>query len=179
LKVGAAALGDGVPIQATNLKAVDPTALIQQASVEVRKRASNCELTYAYIGVLNGGVFDATGHGALLEWGCHSVDSSKPPGQDVADDEYDVRVSEGTLDIKKSGVARHNQPPWVEPTCPFSQGFAAAVASGLPANSSVSVYYRYWSPGFRQDGRMAWDLTVSGHPELSRHLDGATCEVVR
>ncbi len=166
---------DDVPIQASDLAAVDPAALIQQASVEVRKRASNCELTYGYIGEqLHGGVFDATGNGALLEWGCRSVDKSKPPGQDVADDEWDVRVSKGMLELRRSGVASHNKPPWVEPSCPFSRAWAAAVASGVPDNAAVRVYYRGDS-----NAKMAWDLDVKGHPEFARKVDGATCQVVR
>ncbi len=166
---------DGVAIHAADLKAVDPAALIQQAGAEVRKRASNCELTYAYIGVLSGGVLDASGHTSLLRWGCLTIDKSKPPGQDVADDEWDVRVANGKLDLKKSTSGSHNKPPWSEPTCPFSRAWAAAVESGLPASAVVSVYYRYSGKTLGT----VWDLTVTGHPELARKMSGATCQIVR
>lgn len=172
----AAATQGNVPIQASDLKAVDPTALLQQAAAAVRQRASNCELTYAYFGEqLAGGVLDTTGYSSLFEWGCRSVDKSKPPGQDVADDEWSVRISSGTFQIQKTGVARHNNPPWVEPSCPFSQAWSAVVASGVPANALVRVYYRYSD----SNRVMLWDLNVHGHPELSRQVEGSTCQVVR
>jgi hypothetical protein len=160
---------ESVKISAPDPKALDPTSLIQQAGAAVRQRGSNCELTYAYIGTLSGGALDATGSDSLLNFTCRSVDPNKPPGQDISDDEWSVRVFHGYLTLDKSGFGSHEDPPWREPTCPFSQAWATAVATGVPANSLVSVYFR----------DTAWSLSVNGHPELSREIDGSTCHLAR
>jgi hypothetical protein len=158
-----------VTISAPNPKTLDPTSLVQQAAAAVRQRGSNCELTYAYVGTLSGGTLDATGSDSLLNFTCRTVDATKPAGQDVSDDQWDVRVYHGDLTLKKSGYGSHENPPWREPTCPFSQAWAAAVASGVPANASVSVYFR----------ETAWSLSVNGHPELGREIDGGTYTLAR
>jgi hypothetical protein len=85
----------------------------------------------------------------------------------MTDDEYSVRISTGAFKIEKSGVASHNKPPWLKPTCPFSQAWSAAVTSGVPANALVLVYYRYSDTKHA----MYWDLDVNGHPELPRQVD--------
>src|SRR5450755_47259 len=154
--------GDVVKLVAPNLKAVDPASLIQQAGAAVRRRATNCELKYAWIGALKGGVLDATGSAALLYWVCHNVDKTKPPGQDVSDDQWDVRVDRGYLTLAKSGQGTHNHPPWKEPTCPFSEAWAAAVTSGMPADAIVDVYYE--QSAFSPPNLLnVWSLRVNGH----------------
>lgn len=165
--------GAGIPIAAGDLRAVDPADLIHQAAAEVRKRDQNCELIYAYIGEVANGVLDATGYTSLLQWGCRSVDPAKPPGQDVQDHQWDVRVSSGQLVLSQSNHAMRNTPPWVEPGCRFADAWAAALASGLPANAVTSVYYRGVGDA------MAWFISVDGHPELDRRIDGKTCTLVR
>lgn len=159
---------EAVPISAANLKAVDPTSLIQQAAAAVRQRDAQCELTYAYIGEFAGAGFDTSGNGSLLRFTCHSVDKSKPPGQDVSDNEWQVRVSNGYFVLDKSTYGSRNTPPWQEPTCPFAQAWAAAVAGGLPPNAVADVHY----------GETSWTLDVTGHPEYRRTINGATCRVV-
>ncbi|HTQ05231.1 MAG TPA: hypothetical protein VMI54_15310 [Polyangiaceae bacterium] len=158
-----------VAINAPNMKALDPTSLVQQAAAAVRQRDSQCELTYAYIGEFSGPGLDATGSASLLNFTCHSVDKTKPPGQDVSDNQWDVRVLQGHLTLEKSAFGTHKTPPWREPACPFSQAWAAAVASGLPGNALATVYYE----------KDAWSLRVNGHTELDRLVNGATCKVVR
>jgi hypothetical protein len=165
--------GEGIPIAAGDLRAVDPADLIHQAAAEVRKRDQNCELIYAYIGEVKGGVLDATGHTSLLQWGCLTVDPTKPPGQDVLDHQWDVRVANGELALSRSNHASRHKPPWVEPGCRFADAWAAALASGLPANATTSVYYR----GI--EDAMVWFISVDGHPELERRIDGNGCTLVR
>jgi hypothetical protein len=163
---------EDIRIAAADPSAVDPADLIHQAGAEVRKRDRNCELIYAYIGEVEGGVLDATGHTSLLQWGCRTVDPSKPPGQDVQDNQWDVRVVNGKLRLSRSNHASRNKPPWVEPGCRFADAWAAALASGLPANATTSVYYR------GVGGSMVWFISVDGHPELGRRIDGASCTLV-
>ncbi len=159
---------EAVPITAADLKTLDPASEIQQAAAAVRQRDSQCELTYAYIGMIGGAGLDATGVNSLMNFSCHAVDKTKPPGQDVSDNEWAVRVFHGYFTLEKSKYGSHNKPPWQEPTCPFSQAWAAAVASGLPSNAVATVYYR----------ETGWSLTVDGHPEYERTVSGTTCRVV-
>ncbi|HTQ07826.1 MAG TPA: hypothetical protein VMI54_28425, partial [Polyangiaceae bacterium] len=161
---------EAVPISAPDLKAVDPTSVIRQAIAAVRQRDSQCELTNVYIGMIGGAVVDTTGVGTVVDFFCHFVDKTKPPGQDVSNHEWDVRVFHGYLTLDKSrGYGSGNDPPWQEPTCPFAQVWAAAVASGVPNNAIATVYYR----------ETAWSLSVDGHPEYDRTVNGATCRIVK
>jgi hypothetical protein len=169
-----------VKISALDLKAVDPAELITQAGAAVRRLDSNCELAYAYIGTVQGGTIDTTDHRSLMRWTCRTIDPTKPPGQDVNHNQWDVRVSGGAFSLSKSsGGASQSKPPWREPSCPFSRVWAATVASGVPSNAVVSVYYQGHENRHDRQLTMSWSLSVDGHPELTRRVDGETCQVLK
>jgi hypothetical protein len=150
-----------VDVRAPDLRAVDPTDLVRQAALAVRQRGEDCELTFAYVGEVRAGSLDATRATSHLSWSCRAA-------QDKADESWTVRFLSGRLVLSKAQGSRRHSPPWTEPICPFTRAWQAAVASGLPFNTTVRLSYR----------DSVWLLFVPEQPEHTRQVDGASCQVV-
>jgi hypothetical protein len=176
----AGAQDPGVPLRVPNLRAVDPVDIIRQARAEACRRQPNCALTYAFIGGVAAGTIDTTGNSAnvLLTVAFRATDPTKPPGQDIIDAGFNIRVRSGKLYLDDGAGGSRPNPSWPDPNCTFSNAWRAAVASGVASNAIVDIYYR---DGFGKSAerKVVWSVSVNGHPELSRQIDSATCEILK
>ncbi|MFO0552981.1 MAG: hypothetical protein U0271_31630 [Polyangiaceae bacterium] len=142
------------------------------------------------------GALDANGHVDLMgeaqpavsiDFGVHYLDSSKPPGADLQSGMGSVMTSRDRcasspapcVFIQYVGVDL-GRAPITLPDCTLSRAWAAVLGSGVPANTVTSLITYSPHPSadaFGADSRPpgAWFFMVTGHEELQRFVDGATC----
>jgi hypothetical protein len=172
--------GDVTKLVAADLHTLDPASVIQQAAAAVKQRGSACELTYASFGVLRGGVIDASANNSvLLRWTCRRAGQTPAVAEaDVVDDQWNTRLDRGYLTFEREDHGLRNSSPWREPSCPFSRAWAAAVASGVPADALANVFYEEWAFASGKTRPTVWRITVEAHDTYSRDIDCASCEVL-
>lgn len=117
--------------------------------------------------------------GVILSFEVHYYDKTKPPGADLVQgmgsistqNQYCGNASSPCLRamyIQGTSIGRAERPM---PKCTLRQAWAAALASGVPANAVAKANYGFWGPP------TFWSFSVEGHKELARDINAVSCDV--
>lgn len=159
----------------TRVDPVEAWPVIQALAARIGPDAELLGISASDVTPAIGGKYDLT-KGFLvvnLDYQCNVPGA--PPGADLRDGMIHVVVKAGSVHAERMGPVLQpmSVPRLHAPPCPASAAFAAAVAAGVPANAVARMVY---AGGTIDGSRQAiWIVTVDGHPELRREVDGETC----
>lgn len=148
--------------------------LVPPATSLARHFHAEAKLLRIEASFVHGGVVDLHDESHAIEL----VFQVKRPGRPGPSAIHHVEInlsSPRELSAEPGGEQRFGRlvPP---PACSMRQAWRAAVQSGVPANALASFVYE--DAEDRPNGG-AWQISVSGRPELERHVLNASCTVAR
>jgi hypothetical protein len=165
------------PLVAADMHHVDIVDIVKQAHAPALAKESHARLTRIIAHRVTGGLIDATSPQACETTYEYSyLDPSKPPGQDKVAGMINVGASMGHLETLGGLPVTQHSPGYIdEPTCRSKDAWQTAINTGVPANAVAEWQMYAKGPGTP----LVWSLSVDGHDEYRREIDGVGCKLVK